>query len=475
MAQIGKSIVGVGIQYGDEGKIKIFDRFFKEMGAVVRYNGATNAGGTLKVGNKEIVLHGMPGAVHHKKVIQYLGSGALLNPIKMTGEIENANKIGANLENRLKFSSKVSLIQPHHILLDKIMGGKIGTTGNGIGPGYSDQALRQLGNQLKNVRFGDFLSNPEEYRTHVENNLQEVVDNHKMKNINVMDEVNKFVEETKKLERYLCQDPLFLEKIIQSGKNIFFQGVNSTMLDLITGDVPFVTSSRTLASAAYTGEDLSLKYHAKTIAVGKAIMSRVGNGPFISEFGGEKSELYCGEEGGYKHIFGVEESMYDSAKLLTSSDPFEMGIGLRMLGGEYGATTKRPRRIGRLDFVLLKQQCILNGVDELYLNKFDCLNQFAETNLPGIPVVTAYKLDGNTIDYYPSTIKEARRAEPVIDYLPHIREDISNVRDYKDLPSSVIEGIKIIESHTGVHLFGIGVGPKRKDFVSTDPNKYSRN
>ena len=139
-----------------------------------------------------------------------------------------------------------------------------------------------------------------------------------------------------------------------------------------------------------------------------------------------------------------------------------------MLGGEYGATTKRPRRIGMLDLVMLKQNCLMNGVDEVHMNKFDCLTQYADSSLPGIPLVVAYELDGQTIDHMPSTIAEARRTKPVVEYAEHITEDLSNIRDYKNLPSEAKDLIDRIESHIKTEMGGVGVGPERSQYVPTN-------
>ena len=167
-------------------------------------------------------------------------------------------------------------------------------------------------------------------------------------------------------------------------------------------------------------------------------MSRVGNGPFISEFGGEKSELYCAEGAGFAHVKEQEYADADPRELLRSKDFFDIGKGLRMLTGEYGATTKRPRRIGMLDLVMLRQNCKLNGVDELYINKFDCLNEFSRTRLSGIPVVVGYTLGIRKINHIPASVDEARKAKPIIKYFPHIKKDISTVREHEKLPEEVL-------------------------------------
>jgi len=464
--KIGESIVGIGMQYGDEGKIKIFDRIADEekIDVFVRFNGGANAGHHLKIGDVHIVTHTIPCGIHYPKSILYIGSGTLVNPIKTNAEIEEIEKLGLKIKDRLKISAKCSLVQPSHILFDEVSGKEVGTTGNGIGPAYADQCIRDIDGLRKNIRLGDYLANPERFVSDVRKNLIEVSDRFNAK-IDVDEKIKIFDKETKKLEKYLCKDALFLDKLIHEGKNLFFEGANAVMLDVITGSVPYVTSSRTIAAAAYTGGDLSCKYHTKTIGIAKAIVSRVGNGPFVSEFGQEKSEKYCKEERGQKYVKEVEQKLYDSQKLLKSKDLFEVGIALRMLGDEYGATTKRPRRIGMLDLVMLRQNCRLNGVDGLYINKFDCLTIFSQSSLPGIPIVVGYTLDGKEIDYVPSNEEELRRVAPKIEYFPNIKQDLSKIRSYEGLPEEVKSLIKFIENNIGVRILGIGVGKSREEFI----------
>ncbi len=462
----GKSFIGIGAQYGDEGKIKIFDQVIQDAKVWARFNGGPNAGHNLKVGDIHIVTHGVPSGFTRESVLGYIGSGTVVNPEKLNVEIADIVAHGFNLENRLFISGNASLIQPHHTLLDGLKGKEIGTTGNGIGPAYADQAQRQLGRRLKNIRMGDYLANPTECFVHVRANLEEVVQKHKLSKVNTHILTKRFDEETKRLEKYLCEDPFFLENIIEQGENVFFEGANAIMLDVVQGIVPYVTSSRTIAAAAYTGGDLSLRYHHKTIAVAKAIMSRVGNGPFVSEFGSERSEDYCKAGGGYKNTKEAESELYDSCELLKSDDPLHIGIALRMLGGEYGATTKRPRRIGMLDLVMLRQNCRLNAVDELYLNKVDCLRQFADSSLPGIPLVMGYELDGQCIEYMPSTEGKLRRVMPVVEYLPPFTQDISKARRREELPGEVLEFIRVVEEYVGTPIFGIGVGAEREEYVA---------
>jgi len=470
-AQMKRSRVLIGLQYGDEGKARVLDKIIDDTDIVARFNGGANAGHTLKVDDVEIALHQIPSGIFYEEMQLYIGSGNVVNPTKTVAEIEDIESKGISLDDRLLIASNVSLVQPHHIVLDSRHGKDIGTTCNGIGPVYADQAMRAEGSRIKNVKLGDFLNNKEAAIQSVKENLEEAVSQLGLES-NEIDQatlVNQFVEDATKLEAYLCEDPLYLNKQVESGKKVFFEGANSIMLDPVAGVVPYTTSSRTLAANAYIGGDLSLKYHDKTIGVAKAIMSRVGNGPFISEFGGETSEQYCAEDHGNAHTKEYEKANFDPKELVKSDDMLEVGIGLRMLGNEYGASTKRPRRIGALDLVMLRQNVALNGVDELYINKFDLLRDFSETSLPGIPIVTAYELDGKVIDYMPTSEAECRRAKPIVEYEPAFTEDITDVRDYEMLPTQVKSLIDRIESEVGTKVCGIGVGPERDQFVRITP------
>jgi len=464
----GRSTVLIGMQYGDEGKARVMDTMLKDYDIVARFNGGANAGHTLEVGNTKIALHQVPSGIFHKKMLLYIGSGCVLNPEKVLAEIKDIESKGIKVKGRLFISGFVTLIQPHHLLFDEIYGKDIGSTKNGIGPAYADRAMRAKDKEIKNIRFGDYLSNPEYFNAMAKDSLARMIKKHEVKELDADTEAKNFHNNVIAIKEYLCRDPLMIEKLVSNGKSIFFEGAQSVMLDVVTGMTPYVTSSRTIAAAAYTGGDLSIRYHDKTLGVAKAIMSRVGNGPFVSEFGGRKSEEYCAEGEGKAHVKEREESDFDVESLMHSDDLFKIGIGMRMLGQEYGATTKRPRRIGMLDLVMLRQNCMLNGVDGLYINKFDCLTFFSRTKLKGIPLVTAYRLDGKEIDYMPQTVAEARRVEPVIKYLPHIKEDISSVRSYAKLPQSVKNVIKFIEKQVGTKVCGIGVGPEREQFVKID-------
>src|SRR3989338_1633381 len=463
----GYTDVLIGLQYGDEGKARVIDKLLQKVNysIVAKFNAGPNAGHVIEVENKRVILHSVPAGVFYSDKLLYVGSGCVINPEKFLQEISDIEKIGVGLKNRLRISSNISLIQPHHIILDNIQGGFIGTTRNGVGPVYADQAVRAEDKIIKNLKIGSYLSDPEGFRNYVMLNLKNIVEIYKINfEIYVEQFVQVFHDSVLQLREYVEYDPFFLDKLVGLEKNILFEGANSCMLDVVYGVTPFTTSSRTIAAAAYTGGDISLKHHNKIIGVAKAIMSRVGNGPFISEYGGRKSEEYCGEDAGKKYIKEVEEQSYNVEELLKSWDLFKIGIALRILGNEYGSTTKRPRRLGIFDLVLLKQSCRLNAVDEIYINKIDCLYELSKTSLSGIPIVTSYVLNGKLIDYVPTTSEDMYNARPVIEYWPHI-SDVSSAKTYEELSVEVKYFIKTLQERICVKIAGIGVGPEREQFI----------
>lgn len=458
----GYSDVLIGLQIGDEGKGRIIDSIAQGYDVIGRYNGGPNAGHTVEANGKKLVLHGIPSGVFHQNSILYVGSGCVINIEKLIAELEDVRNAGIDLTGRLYISDRTTVIQPHHIALDEIVGKNLGTTANGIGPAYADRALRSNGTVLKNLHLGDLIAMPEEARRTIEQNYEEFCKNYNFEG-DIRPAAERIINLAQQLQKYVCTDRLFLTKLVSAGKNILFEGAQSAALDVNHGTVPYVTSSHTGAGAAYTGGDLAPTYHRKTVGVAKAIMSRVGHGPFVSEFGGKRSEDYCMEENGKKHTRELEKH-YDLNALIKSSDLFDIGIALRILGNEYGATTGRPRRIGMLDFVQLKEMCQYNGVNEMHLTKLDMLADFTRTALPGIPIVSQYILDGASIDFTPAAQANHRRVQSSIDYLP-LMLSTRDVRSFEDLPPEAKEFIKCLEKFLDIPVRGIGVGPEREQFI----------
>src|SRR5581483_6862228 len=460
----GYSDVLIGLQFGDEGKAKVIDIIGKNYDIIARFNGGSNAGHTIATSQGKIALHQIPAGIFYPKTLLYIGSGCVINFEKLVTEIESVDNFGIKLGGRLFISSQASVIQPHHLLIDEIIGKAIGTTKNGIGPAYADKALRSTEKGIVNIRFGDLADNEEFFLKQIKKNLKDTVAEYNLKNIDVPLAMENFKKAYIKIKPYIQKDSLFLTRLVESGKKVLFEGAQSFMLDVTKGAVPYVTSSNTAAGAAYVGGDLSPHFHRKTIGVGKAIMSRVGNGPFVSEFGGEKSEAYCIEGGGNKYGKEAEQKL-SVEELLQSDDLFEIGRALRMLGDEYGASTGRPRRVGMLDLVQLRYAVRSNGVDLLWLNKCDLLSDFSRTKLKGIPFVSQYIEEEKSIDYVPSSNVRQRRIKREIEYEKNFPEKIRKLRNFKDLPKNLLHLLARVESDTGCELLGIGVGSKRDEYI----------
>ncbi|MEK7085997.1 MAG: adenylosuccinate synthetase, partial [Patescibacteria group bacterium] len=344
-----------------------------------------------------------------------------------------------------------------------------GTTRNGIGPCYADKAYRMDGDRLLNIKLGDLNDDPKKYFAIIKENLMAAAKMYglSMKEIGDSDDLIKKLEAGfRKIKKHIESDTLYLEKKAQSGARILFEGAQSIMLDITKGSVPYVTSSNTVAAAAYVGGDLSPSYHRKTIGIAKAIMSRVGHGPFASEFGGKRSEDYCmtAVNGKPKYSQTVEID-YGVEKLLKSKEDFDIGVALRILSREYGTVTTRPRRVGILDLVQLSYAIRMNGVNELVINKCDVLNVFASTKKAKIPLVVGYKLDGKNIDYVPGSVISYYKVKPVVEYLNSFRGTVSHIKDFKALPGALREFVLTVERKCGCKITGIGVGPERDQFV----------
>lgn len=466
----GYGDVVVGLQYGDEGKARVVDDLAGSHDIVARFNGGANAGHTVEVKGQTVALKQVPSGIFYEDKLLYVGSGCAVNVVKLYNEIEKLEEIGIDVMGRMIISGQAGLIQPHHVLLDGVIGGKVGTTLNGIGPAYADRAYRMWDSVITNIRMGDLVSGAEEkfYDMMLANfkRTQGFFDAGEESWFN--EQVNEMKRVMGKLGKIVEIDPLALQrKVKEEGKTVIFEGAQAFMLDVNKGTVPYVTSSTTAAPSAYVGGDLPPNYHRKTIGVAKVIMSRVGHGPFVSEFGGRDSEEYCmsfNEDGSPK--YGRElESEYPVEELLKSENPLDLSKAVRILSGEYGTVTTRPRRVGAIDFIQLKYAAMANGINEIVLTKCDLLNIYARSHNGKIPVVTAYELDGEKIDFMPSNTDLLYKATPVIEYREAFSNDISGAREAKDLPAAMLSLIEEVEQKLDCKVSGIGVGPNREQFV----------
>jgi adenylosuccinate synthase len=476
----GYSDVLIGLQYGDEGKAKIVDMLAPHYDIIARFNGGANAGHTIETDQGKYTLQQVPSAVSNPNARLYIGSGCIINPAKLAKEISTLESSGMSVCDRLSVSPYASVIQPHHILLDRLSGGAIGTTYNGIGPAYSDRALRLAGDRLLNIRCADIASDLAGAINTVARNLEYTIQKFSREELQEiataytsssetfdLDTLRKrlleeFSSAASPLAQFVPKDPRFLCLEVEKGARVLFEGAQSVMLDVARGTTPYVTSSSTVAGAAYSGGDLPPRYHRKTIGVAKLLMSRVGRGPFVSEFGGNESEEYCLADTGLRHTRQYEERTYKPLEMLQSSSDFDRGVALRMLAGEYGSNTSRPRRIGALDLVQLTLASRDNGVDELYLTKADILRYFAKTPEQSMPVVKAYRHGvSNETMHHPVATAAFSSIHGQRELFPAFSDDISNVREIGKLPAELKELLRLIEQETGAQVVAVGTGPQR--------------
>jgi len=423
---MGKSVVIVGAQWGDEGKGKVVDLLTEQASVVARFQGGHNAGHTLVIEGRKTVLRLIPSGVLHKGVRCLIGNGVVLSPSAFLQEVNELDKAGIQVKDRLFVSEACALIMPYHIALDQAREqakGKaaIGTTGRGIGPAYEDKVSR------RGLRFGDLFD--EKYFC---SRLEEVLDYHNfiLKNYHQV-EVLDF--------SLLCDEMLALEPLLrpfradvaallaqsrQKDQNILFEGAQGTFLDIDHGTYPFVTSSNTVAGNACAGTGTGPCHLDYVLGITKAYATRVGAGPFPTE-------------------------LQD-----------EIGKHLAKQGNEFGSVTGRPRRCGWLDLVMLRRALWLNSFSGFCVTKLDVLD-----GLETIKICTQYRLHGKTLDFPPLESKDLALCEPVYEEMPGWHESTVGKTKFADLPLNAQKYLLRIEELGGVPIDMISTGPDRKDAI----------
>lgn len=375
---------------------------------------------------------------------------------------------GLSVRNRLRISPYASVIQPSHILRDQATMGGIGTTGNGIGATYADAKARLEGDRQLDLRTAHFREDFGESITKVRRNLVEEAEKLGVaRDVDVDALMERFTKHAEAMVHFIDEDPLAMIKEWRRGMAILGEGAQAFGLDVTYGATPNVTSSNVGVQAALLSTALPPESIGQTFGVAKAIPSRVGYGPFPSEFGGKRSELYAMEDGGKLHTADWEQEQYGDrlADMLRSEDPLNMGIALRMIGGEYGATTKRPRRLGALDLMQLRYAIEANGIDDMFITKVDRLQDFAGTHDGTIPMVNAYERDGRHVEYMPTTNDGLSAVKAVTHGLPVFTDDLSAMRDLSELPPETLAFINAVQQRTGARIAKIGVGPRREQMI----------
>ncbi len=413
----------LGLQWGDEGKGKIVDFFAPRYDLIARFQGGPNAGHTLYVNDKKIVLHQIPSGIFHEKTTNLIGNGVVLDPVTLRRECESVAAFGVDYRKNLYISQRAHLILPTHRALDKASEmskgqEKIGSTLKGIGPAYMDKTGRN------GLRVGDLLDKSfttQYIRLRLKH--QRLLDG-----LNFHEDISAWEEEFFEALEFMRQFKIvngeyFINDKIAQGKKVLAEGAQGSMLDVDFGTFPFVTSSNTISAGVCTGLGVPPQQIRDVIGVSKAYCTRVGAGPFPTEL-----EDATGEE-------------------------------LRKTGNEFGATTGRPRRCGWIDGVALKFACMINGVTKIVMTKADVLDAFSE-----LKVCTAYKIDGETVNEIPFQMNKLK-IEPVLQSFGGWKSDITEIKKYDKLPEKMREYVQFINQYLGVKISYISNGPGRDQLI----------
>ena len=414
----------LGLQWGDEGKGKIVDYLANKYDIVARFQGGPNAGHTLKFDGKKYVLHTIPSGIFREGLMNLIGNGVVIDPITLRKEIQMLKEAEVEFHDRLLVAKKAHLIMPTHRLLDAASEAakgkeKIGSTLRGIGPTYMDKTGRN------GLRVGDILSP----------NFQEKYESLRDKHLSLLQiypEVEFDLEKEEALwldsindlrKMNIVDGEIYINKALKEGKSILAEGAQGSMLDIDFGTYPFVTSSNTITSGVCNGLGVAPNKIGEVIGITKAYCTRVGAGPFPSELSGD-----------------IEEE-------------------LRQAGGEFGATTGRPRRCGWIDIPQLKYTIMLNGVTQLCITKIDILNDFEE-----IAAATHYKVDGQITDLPPYDLC-AEGIEPVFKPYKGWQADLEAVNSYDTLPENAKAFLEELETMLETPITIVSKGPQRKELI----------
>jgi adenylosuccinate synthase len=421
------NVVVIGAQWGDEGKGKLVDLLTQDADVVVRFQGGNNAGHTLVVGGQKTVLHLIPSGILHPGKACVIGNGVVVDPEVLAHEIAQLKGRGLLADDRqLVLSLDAHVIMPWHKALDlareaRAGAGKIGTTGRGIGPTYEDKVAR------RGLRVRDLLDE-ERLARKVKERLPAAAE--ELARLGAVaswkeDEiVSRYTALGRDLRPYARDASLWLHEAMKAGKSLLFEGAQGTLLDVDHGTYPFVTSSNTVAGNAATGAGVGPTAIHRVIGISKAYSTRVGGGPYPSEL---------------KDATGEE---------------------LRRIGGEFGATTGRPRRTGWLDALALRYAARVNGLDGLALTKLDVL-----TGFPEVKIAVAYRCGDRTFTEMPSDLETLERCEAVYESLPGWTEKLAGARRWQDLPAAARAYVERVAQLTGVKVIAVSVGAERDETI----------
>ncbi|MFV0662173.1 adenylosuccinate synthase [Denitromonas sp.] len=429
---MGKNVVVIGTQWGDEGKGKIVDWLTDHAQGVVRFQGGHNAGHTLVIGGQKTVLHLIPSGILREGVACYIGNGVVVSPEALFKEIDKLEAVGVNVSERLRISEACPLIMPYHQALDIAREtargtNKIGTTGRGIGPAYEDKVARRglrVQDLMRPKRFAEQLAELLDYHNFM------LTQYYRAAPVDFQQTLEASLAMAARLEALVADVPRALYDAHREGANLLFEGAQGTLLDIDHGTYPFVTSSNCVAGAAAAGAGVGPSMLHYVLGITKAYTTRVGSGPFPTE-------------------------LYDAESKL---DP--VGKHLATKGNEFGATTGRARRCGWFDAAALKRSIQINGVSGLCVTKLDVLDGVEEVKL-----CAGYQIDGKLSDILPVGAEETARCVPVYETLPGWKESTVGVKEFDALPATARAYLKRIEEVCAVPVDMISTGPDRDQTI----------
>lgn len=418
------NIVIVGAQWGDEGKGKIIDILAEKVDYIVRYQGGNNAGHTVVVGEQEYIFHLIPSGILHSGKLCVIGNGVVVDPQALLSEIEFLKSKDIDVEERLLVSDEVHIIFPYHKMLDTLREskkGKLGTTKRGIGPCYADKVSR-IGIRLSEMLDSRIFSEKLKSNLREKNKIFKAL--YGFKGFSFQGIYEEYSQYAKKIRRYVCDTGLLLFKAIKTNKSILFEGAQGTLLDIDHGTYPYVTSSNASAGGASTGTGIGPTFIDKVIGVAKAYTTRVGEGPFPTQFDTRLDE----------HI--------------------------RQKGGEYGATTGRPRRCGWFDAVIGRYAVRINGIQEIAVTKLDVLD-----DLKQIKICVGYRYKGKVYKEFCTDMRVVEDCKPVYEIHPGWQCDTSSAETFDELPINAQRYIYRLEELLGARVGMISTGSRRKQLI----------
>lgn len=423
---MAKNVVIVGAQWGDEGKGKIVDWLGEKADGVVRFNGGNNAGHTLVINGKKVVLRLIPSGIMHADKTCYIGNGVVLSPEALFSEIAELKSKGVEAESRIRVSGNAALLLPYHVALDKareaaLGAKKIGTTGRGIGPAYEDKVAR------RSVRVDDLFD-----EVHFAERVRAILDLHNFVLTKYLDAdpvdpqavIDSTLSYAPRLKPMICDVSAVLNRQVDEGKRFLFEGAQGSMLDIDHGTFPFVTSSNTVAGSACAGAGVGPFRLDYVLGITKAYCTRVGAGPFPTE-------------------------LFDS-----------LGETLRAKGNEYGAVTGRPRRCGWFDGAALRRAVQINGLTGLAVMKLDVLD-----GLETVRLGVGYKVDGKPVDLMPYGAEAAARCEAVYEDFPGWKESTFGLTRWEDLPKAARTYLTRLSEVAGCPIALVSTGPDRNQTI----------